>query len=77
MAGLLSENYQISQRAVVISTLHKIRLKHVDLSWSQILTGMGMILDTSLNLWSFDAASTPNYTSSPSSKVSLSAVALT
>lgn len=77
MAGLLSENYQISQMEMVISTLHKTRLQYVDLTWSQILTGMDMILDICLNVWSFDPASPPSYSSPPSPKVSLSAVALT
>lgn len=77
MAGLLSENYRISQMEVVISTLHKTRLQCVDLSWSQILTSIDMILDTYLNVWSFDPASPPSYSSPPSSKVSLSAIALT
>lgn len=77
MAGLLSENYRISQMEVVISTLHNTRLQYVDLSWSQILTSIDMILDICLNVWSFDPASPPSYSSPLSSKVSLSAIALT
>lgn len=76
MAGLLSKNYQISQMEMVISTLHKTRLQYVDLSWSQILTSMDMILDICLGVWSLDLASPPSYSSFPSPKVSLFAVAL-
>lgn len=76
MASLLSENYQISQMEMVISTLHKTQLQYVDLSWSQILTSMDMILNICLNVWSFDPASPSSYSSPLSLKVSLSAVAL-